>query len=59
MRITIPNKELKEGLEEVTDVRVTRQLLEEFIAYLELDVGQWVRDNLKSFELKLVEEGRI
>jgi benzoyl-CoA reductase/2-hydroxyglutaryl-CoA dehydratase subunit BcrC/BadD/HgdB len=59
MKIIIPNEELKEDLEERLGAKVSKQLLEEFIGYLEIDLPQWVRDNLKSFELKLVEEGRI
>lgn len=59
MRITIPNKELKESLEERMNIEVKKQLLKEFIEYLEVDLPQWIRDNLKSFESKLIEEGRI
>lgn len=59
MRITIPNKELKEGLEERINIKVTKQLLEEFIAYIEVDLPQWIHDNFKSFVIKLAEEGRI
>jgi hypothetical protein len=59
MRITISNKELKESLEERMNVDVKKLLLKEFIEYLEVDLPQWIRDNVRSFELKLIEEGRI
>jgi Ni,Fe-hydrogenase III component G len=59
MRITIPDEELKTRLEERTKINVKKQLLAEFIEYLEADVGQWISDNLKSFERKLREEGRL
>lgn len=59
MRITIPNRELKEELEETLGVKVTKELLEEFIGYLEVDLPQWIHDNFKSFVIKLAEEGRI
>jgi hypothetical protein len=59
MRIAIPNEELKKDLEEKMNLKVKEQLLEEFIEYLEVDLPQWILDNVKSFELKLIEEGRI
>jgi len=59
MRIMIPDEELKARLEERMNIRVKKQLLMEFIEYLEVDMGQWISDNLKSFERKLREEGRI
>jgi hypothetical protein len=59
MRIAIPNKELREELEERLGVEVTKQLLEEFIGYVEVDLPQWINDNFKSFAIKLAEEGRI
>lgn len=59
MRITIPNRELKEELEERLGVKVTRKLMEEFIGYVEMDLPQWREDNVKSFIIKLAEEGRI
>ncbi|HVP93436.1 MAG TPA: hypothetical protein VMS94_06840 [Acidobacteriota bacterium] len=59
MRITVPNRELKEELEEKLGVKVTEQLLEEFIGYVEVDLPQWMNDNFKSFAIKLAEEGRI
>jgi hypothetical protein len=59
MRITISNKELKENLEEKMNVDVKKLLLKEFIEYLEVDLPQWIHDNIRSFELKLIEEGRI
>ncbi|HVP17245.1 MAG TPA: hypothetical protein VMT42_07745 [candidate division Zixibacteria bacterium] len=55
----IPDEELKARLEERMNIRVKKQLLMEFIEYLEVDMGQWISDNLKSFERKLREEGRI
>jgi len=59
MRITIPNRELKEELEDTLGVKVTKQLLEEFIGYLKVDLSQWINDNCKSFVTKLAEEKRI
>jgi hypothetical protein len=59
MRITIPNRELKEELEDTLGVKVTKQLLEEFIGYLKVDLSQWINDNRKSFVTKLAEEKRI
>ena len=59
MRITIPDEELKTRLEERMNIKVKKQLLTEFIEYLEADMGQWISDNLKSFERKLREEGRL
>jgi len=59
MRITIPNKELKEDLEETLGNKVTKPLLKEFIEYLEIDLPQWINDNLDAFTTKLYEEGRI
>ena len=59
MRVTISNKELREELEERLGVKVTKRLLEEVIGYLEVDLSQWIRDNLESFVTKLAEEGRI
>lgn len=59
MRIIIPSKELKKELEERLGVKVSKELLSEFIGYLEVDLPQWIHDNLKSFVTKLAEEGRI
>lgn len=59
MRITVPDEELKARLEERMKIKVKKQLLTEFIEYLEVDIGQWISDNLKSFERKLREEGRL
>jgi len=59
MRITIPNKELKEDLEETLGTKITKPLLNEFIEYLEIDLPQWIKDNLDTFTTKLSEEGRI
>jgi len=59
MRITIPNRELKEDLEEMLGTKATKLLLKEFIEYLEIDLPQWINDNLDAFATKLSEEGRI
>jgi hypothetical protein len=59
MRLTIPNKELKEELEKRLGVKVTKKLMEEFIEHFEVDLPQWIEDNFKSFIIKLAEEGRI
>lgn len=59
MRIVISDEELRKRLQDRMNATVNGQLLAEFIDYLEADLPQWIQDNLKSFELKLVEERRI
>jgi len=59
MRIEIPDKELKESLEEALGTKVTKPLLKEFIEYLGIDLPQWINDNLHAFTTKLSEERRI
>jgi hypothetical protein len=59
MKITVPNEDLKEGLEGRLGVKVSKELLKEFISYLEVDLAQWIYDNLKAFEVALKEERRI
>jgi hypothetical protein len=59
MKIVISDEAFKEALEERLGVRVSRELLKDFISYLEVDLAQWIHDNLKAFEVALREEGRI
>ena len=37
----------------------TPQEIRDFMAYLRVDVSQWVTDNAKAFEQKLREEGEL
>lgn len=59
MKITVPDEAFKEALEERLGIKVSKELLKEFISYLEVDLPQWIHDNLKAFEVTLREEGRI
>jgi hypothetical protein len=59
MKITIPDDDLKEGLEGRLGAKVSKELLKEFICYLEGDLPQWIHDNFKAFEVALREGGQI
>lgn len=60
MKVNVPESDLRELLREYLDIKtVPRKLLSEFKDYLDIDVPQWLRDNAKSFNRKLCEEGRF
>jgi hypothetical protein len=59
VKIVVPDEDLKEGLEERLGVKVSKELLAEFVSYLKIDLAQWIHDNFKAFVIKLAEEGRI
>jgi len=54
------DEELKEELKEhVFGREPTEEELQEFKGFLDLDAGQWLADNLKAFNTKLSEQGRV
>jgi hypothetical protein len=59
MKITIPDDDLKEGLEARLKTKISDELLKEFISYLEVDLAEWIHSNSKAFEVALRYDGRI
>lgn len=54
------DEELKEQLKDnVFGREPTEAELQEFKEFLDRDAGQWLADNIKAFNTKLSEEGRI
>ena len=59
MKIMVSDEDLKEGLKQRLEIKVSEELLKEFISYMEADISQWIHDNLKAFEEVLRYEKRL
>jgi hypothetical protein len=59
MQIIIPDDNLREDLEAWLETKVSNELLEEFKHYLEGDLTEWIRSNLRAFHEVLRYDGRL
>jgi len=59
MKIEIPDDDLRDGLKARLEIKVSDELLKEFISYLEVDLAEWIHSNLKAFHEALRYDGRI
>jgi hypothetical protein len=59
MEIRISKDDIKEGLRMEFGRDPTATEIEDFVTYLEMDVGTWLNENFRSFTRKLSEEGKL